>query len=307
MVSFSIIIPTYNYGHLISFALDSVICQLENAPNLMLEVIIIDDCSTDNTLQVLEQYSTFPFIKILANHENLGPAKSRNKAISNSAGQYILFLDADDMLTPNSLQTIMDFVQSHNLPDMVIADHNSVVRANDGKIVIKKIIKNDKLSSSKQQRFIDYLFKKSISLSAGSMIFKKEILNTFKFCEETKLNEDIPLFAHAIVNYDCQYLPFSTVSILKHNNSLRNNHKLLNEEINVNHLTEIIFDERYIPREVLHLKNSYLSLRYLSLFRSYYLAEQYKQARKIYWRAIRVRWQNIFKMNYLVKYLRSFC
>ena len=303
MTQISIIIPTYNYGHYIRYALHSILEQLKDS-DLDVEILVIDDCSTDNTRQIIEQYSQYSFIKVLVNNQNLGPAKSRNKAITEASGQYILFLDADDMLTAGSLQTIVDFISTHDLPEVIISDHHSVVRANNSEMIIKKTINNTHLSQSKNQRFKDYLFHKRLSIGAGSIIFNKSVLDKFKFCEKAKLNEDIPLFAHAVVNFDCKYLPFSTANIFKHADSLRNHHQLLSEEMNTQRLTEIIFDPQYIPAELMYLKNRFLSLRYLSLFRSYYLAKQYSKAKEIYLKAIKIHWQNVFKVSYLGKFLR---
>ena len=303
MTQISIIIPTYNYGHYIRYALHSILEQLKDS-DLDVEILVIDDCSTDNTRQIIEQYSQYPFVKVIVNSQNLGPAKSRNKAIAQASGQYIIFLDADDMLTAGSLRAIVNFINTHNLPEIIITDHHSVIRANNSEVIIKKIIKNTNLSPSKNQRFQDYLINKSLSIGAGSIVFNKSVLDKFKFCEEAKLNEDIPLFAHAVVNFDCKYLPFCTVNIFKHADSLRNHHQLLSEEVNTQRLTEIIFDARYIPSELMYLKNRFLSLRYLSLFRSYYLAKQYSKAKEIYLKSIKIHWLNVFKVSYLGKFLR---
>lgn len=91
MVSISVIIPIFNMGQYIGNAIESLIKQsLKN-----LEIICIDDGSTDNSLEVLKTYDYLPNIKIIS-IENSGSGVARNIGISNATGKYVCFLDADD-------------------------------------------------------------------------------------------------------------------------------------------------------------------------------------------------------------------
>ena len=92
MKKVSVIIPCYNQSEYIEEAILSVVNQ--TYPNI--EIICIDDCSSDNSAQIIkslvEQYKNIVF---LSNIENVGVVKSRNKAVEVSTGQYILPLDGD--------------------------------------------------------------------------------------------------------------------------------------------------------------------------------------------------------------------
>ena len=85
----SILIPVYNQESLIERCINSIPKRDD------IEIIVVDDCSTDNTLKVLEKFDN---IKIIKNETNLGIGSTRNKLLDNASGDYIFFLDSDDYL-----------------------------------------------------------------------------------------------------------------------------------------------------------------------------------------------------------------
>lgn len=111
-VKYSIIIPTYNSAKEIEKAIDSV--KKQTFKNY--EIIVIDDCSTDNTLDVLKEIDD---IKVIKNQENIKAGGSRNKGIEASKGEYIIFLDADDYLAENDTLEKIDNVIGKDTPDIV--------------------------------------------------------------------------------------------------------------------------------------------------------------------------------------------
>jgi glycosyltransferase involved in cell wall biosynthesis len=95
----SVIIPTYNGARTIRRAIESIINQ---TIKIKTEILICDDCSTDNTIEICQQYSE---CKIFRNIEHSGgPNKGRNIGIKNATGDIISFLDQDDTWFPNKLE-----------------------------------------------------------------------------------------------------------------------------------------------------------------------------------------------------------
>ena len=95
----SVIIPTYNYAHLLPRALASVFVQMADD----VELIVVDDGSTDATPEVLASHAArYPQLQILA-QLNAGAAAARNHGIRAARGRYALLLDADDELLPGAL------------------------------------------------------------------------------------------------------------------------------------------------------------------------------------------------------------
>ncbi|CAM4241385.1 glycosyltransferase family 2 protein [Kerstersia similis] len=97
---FSIIMPAYNCADTIKESIESVLKQTHDA----FELLIINDCSTDDTAAVITEFSERdPRIHILHQANNSGVAKTRNRAIDIAKGQYIAFLDSDDLWLPEKL------------------------------------------------------------------------------------------------------------------------------------------------------------------------------------------------------------
>jgi glycosyltransferase involved in cell wall biosynthesis len=103
----SIITPMFNSEAYISDAIKSVINQTYKN----WELLLIDDCSTDKTLEIAQSFlDKYPNIKLLINPTNLGAAITRNRGIEAAKGDYIAFLDGDDLWKPEKLQKQLDFL-----------------------------------------------------------------------------------------------------------------------------------------------------------------------------------------------------
>jgi teichuronic acid biosynthesis glycosyltransferase TuaG len=109
----SVITAAYNCAAYIEQTIKSV--QNQTLPDW--EMIIIDDNSTDNTLQIIkEKASADARIKYLINDTNLGPAKTRNKGIELARGRYLAFLDGDDLWEENFIEVSLDFMIINGYP-----------------------------------------------------------------------------------------------------------------------------------------------------------------------------------------------
>lgn len=117
MTPVSVIIPSYNYAEYVGCALES--CLEQHYPNL--EVIVVDDASTDNTRQYFKNPSLSEIreIRYVRLGRNVGYSAAKNVGIRASTGKYIVTLDADDMLTPDSLHRRADHLDAHPEVDMV--------------------------------------------------------------------------------------------------------------------------------------------------------------------------------------------
>ena len=115
----SVIMPAYNSADFIAEAIQSVLHQFH--PNW--ELLIIDDASEDNTVEIIKKFaSADPRIQLFQNKTNQGTGVSRNIGIKAAQGSYISFLDADDLWLPKKLETQLDFMKSHDL-DMTYSSY----------------------------------------------------------------------------------------------------------------------------------------------------------------------------------------
>ena len=105
----SIIMPSYNTAKYISESIKSV--QAQTHTNW--ELIIVDDCSTDNTDEIISEFLSDSRIRYIKNEQNSGAAVSRNRALREAKGKWIAFLDSDDLWLPDKLEKQIRFMQEN--------------------------------------------------------------------------------------------------------------------------------------------------------------------------------------------------
>ena len=111
LISISVVIPVYNVENYLRECLDSILKQTIGN----LEIIIVNDGSTDTSYQICQEYARMDKRIILLNGENKGVSHARNAALDVATGDYILFVDADDCLTDTSLKTIANVCEKSEL------------------------------------------------------------------------------------------------------------------------------------------------------------------------------------------------
>ena len=114
----SVIIPVYNGEKTVKKAIDSVLNQ--NFPKNFLEIIVVNDGSTDNTLKILKTYGRQ--IKII-NQKNQGAVRAANRGFKKAKGKYVIKLDADDYFEPDILKEMADVLNENLDIDFVYCDY----------------------------------------------------------------------------------------------------------------------------------------------------------------------------------------
>jgi teichuronic acid biosynthesis len=105
----SIIMPSYNTAEYIAETIQSVLSQTYKN----WELIIVDDCSTDNTDAIVKPFLVDERIRYLKNEQNSGAALSRNRALREAKGRWIAFLDSDDLWMPEKLEKQISFMETN--------------------------------------------------------------------------------------------------------------------------------------------------------------------------------------------------
>ncbi len=192
----SIIIPTFNSENYIAECLESLFdLNLDNY-----EVIVIDDGSTDRTVDIIKSYDTQLIIQ-----KNQGPSSARNHGIRISNGLYVTFLDSDDIRTKNSIETQLTFLQENTDFDII-----------QGTLSYLLLIENAWISSK-----IDPIKSNSLSTSViKSFVFDKVGL----FNENLLYCEDIEWFARCgEKNIKIFYSDIHSINYRRHDKNLTNN------------------------------------------------------------------------------------
>lgn len=130
-VDITVILPTYNRSELLHRAVASVLNQTLN----QLELIVIDDGSTDHTATTVEKFAAKDPRVIYIRTEHAGACKARNAGIDRARGKYIAFQDSDDYWQPHFLETLHKIARSRNDQDVVFCTH--LVQHIDGRMRIK--------------------------------------------------------------------------------------------------------------------------------------------------------------------------
>ena len=117
LMKVSVVTASYNYQDYIKEAIQSVLNQTYKD----LELIIVDDCSTDNSVQVINSYKD-DRIKLFVNEKNLGLQKTVKRGIENASGEWIVFLESDDILKPDNIEKKVRIAQKYKDVNLIFND-----------------------------------------------------------------------------------------------------------------------------------------------------------------------------------------
>ena len=150
--SISVVVPTYNCGKYICETIESILNQTYE----FFEIIVVDDGSTDDTRKVLKPYIEGEKLRYFY-QENKGPSAARNRGILKANGEYIAFLDADDLWANNYLEQCIDCL-CENSDDLVMTDNYDYVYSKDGALIDKKY-SSKKKKVANENRLYEMLFR----------------------------------------------------------------------------------------------------------------------------------------------------
>jgi len=171
----SVVLPVYNCERYISQSINSVLAQ--SYKNL--ELIIIDDCSTDNTLLICKEFVDSR-VRIFTSSENSGgPARGRNLGVQLALGEYIAFIDADDIWSPIKLCS-----------QLQILAYENTYMVSSKKIIIKNFLNEDCIfDERKQMDTTEVSYKDLLILNCipnSSVLIRKSKIINLKFEEDKK-------------------------------------------------------------------------------------------------------------------------
>ena len=183
----SVIIPTYNRAKLIKNTLESVFSQTYTN----YEVIIVDNCSTDNTQELLQPLVDEGKIRFIKHDQNYERARSRNTGMENARGNYLLFLDSDDLLVPTALETLSAIAEKFPVSE-IIAGTFQVIDENEKATGLNNLTRvNREIRDSNVYLQIirnlyfpmgSYIIKKEAALSIKGFDTSLEAGEDFDFC-----------------------------------------------------------------------------------------------------------------------------
>ena len=178
----SVLLPTYNAEKYISDSLESITQQTYKDFN----ILIIDDCSTDNTFNIIKRYKERDSrIQIFRNSKNLGVVQTRNKLFDLSKSEYLAICDADDLYARNRLQVQLDFLKVNKDIDAV---SSNFIHGIGSSSICKFPLETNLISA--------YLYLKNVFPNPGAMI-RKSSLNqiNIKYREDYQYASDFDFWS----------------------------------------------------------------------------------------------------------------
>jgi glycosyltransferase involved in cell wall biosynthesis len=285
----SIIIPTYNYAGFLPTAIQSCLNQTYKT----IEIIVIDDGSTDNTKEIAEHYGDRI---IYIRQDNAGVSSARNRGLERAAGDFIAFLDADDYLTENAIEIRFNALRRKPLAGTAITETYSQ-KGTD--ISCKPRFRNDIMSD----KFYEDLLLGRFPFGTCAALIRSSIAKQFKFPTGISNGEDVVYFTKIFFIAPVYYLTEPTATTLWHSDSLRHNIEELKRQ-GVS-LMQVIFDDPFYRGAIEHLRKDYTANRHLELFRKLYLNGEKKIAREHYRKALSLKPDRIFELDYLIKFIKA--
>ena len=200
----SVIIPVYNTGQYLAYCLDSVINQTYQN----LEIILVNDGSTDNSLQIAQQYSDRDKRIQILNQENQGVSAARNFGISRANGEYIGFVDSDDWISPDMYQhlfSLLDLYGADISEAEIIRATNEGVRINPEETQINVYTQQEYLKKffkiqSQETVYYSYnkLYKKSVLTNDQFPLYKvgEDVVSAFKAALRSNriVSSNVPIY-----------------------------------------------------------------------------------------------------------------
>lgn len=264
MKTIGVIIPNYNSGTYIKRCLDSLLEQ-EYRVN---EIIVVDDCSTDESKKIVKEYTEKNNnIILLENGKNMGVSYSRNKGIEHTKSEYIMFCDSDDWYEKQATKRMMEKVEKDSA-DFVLAGY--YITYKDGRKLEVKYNNLNNIEIDKETT-ISYL-----PITSSSKLIKKSILveHNIKYPEGIKNCEELPVipvagfYAKKVVyideclynyfqrensasNHELQDLSFYDITYEKFKSNLPQEYR---NSINIRMVEHLLYSKTYSLIKEKHLK-----------------------------------------------------
>jgi len=311
MPKVSVIIPTYNRAELLREAIDSVLAQTYKD----FELIVVDDNSTDNTKDVVEgDTKNFQNIRYTVNRHKKGASGSRNTGIELASGEWIAFLDSDDLWREDKLQLQMSLAEKDDNIGFIFTNFSCFPEENKEHFIFARYEdkKYKTLFSEKYWAITDnsfYIQKKPIfpvvlktllQIKTPSIIVKRSLLSDIRYDEELVINEDIALALR--VNLKCifGYIDLPLVKIRRHNENVDltvpEEEKTRSALRFCDNLAALLKSGQVLSREGRESIKFAISRFYFDIGYSYRLKGDFDNAKMYYLKAIR----RCFNPKYLI-------
>ncbi len=292
-MSFSIIIPCYNAAQTLARAIDSLLVQQEWLDN----IVLMDDGSADDTPKIAKDYQLrYPNLIEYHAQTNQGPGKARNQGVIYARGEYILFLDADDALTPNCLSTFCQAFADFPSIDLMIAGYTA--------IHAEKEYSKYPTRFQNSSLLLQALWFGKFSACGGAIALRRHCCSYAHYPETIRHGEDLVFFTHLMAKFQVHMLPFIALRVFHSSNSLRHDKLSTLEEAEA--IVPLLFNSQYLNETLMKFQAEYHAKYLLSLARTAIKLKQYAQARRFLAKAYPLHAASFYQLKALKAFIIAY-
>ena len=183
----SVIVPVYNTEKYLHRCIDSILAQTFTD----LELLLIDDGSTDNSATIWDEYAAKDSRVRVFHKENGGVSAARNVGLDNAKGKWITFVDADDWIEDNAFE----YFKNTHAEDVIV---NPYFESYEGKIYVKDCASLSITSSLQKEAFLKRYLHTGLLTTVCSKIYKRDIIGDIRFDKNIIVGEDTLFFLNII-------------------------------------------------------------------------------------------------------------
>lgn len=194
-ITFSVVIPLFNKEKTIITCVESVLGQ----KLLPKEIIVVDDKSTDGSLEKLQSLGS-PLVKVFSQDNNRGPSFARNFGVNVATGSHIVFLDADDIISPIYLSEALKVICGSSFRVFGVGYTHSLEK-------LRTTAETLTWEQLPKLAYYTYSNRKTKILTSSSVIIEKNILKNYQFLEDVRFGEDVLLWCLISENFEICYCP----------------------------------------------------------------------------------------------------
>ena len=224
----SVVVASYNHAEYLEQRMDSLINQTYQN----IEILVIDDCSTDGSVEVLRKYQTHPKVKLIIREKNGGWVTVSNQGVAMSSGEFIIFANCDDSCDPQMIEQLVKALCENPTAGIsycrsLMIDEDGVLLGNDFSVREKsfriRCAQDVLLNRKEMSRF---LLHSCVIPNLSAALFRREcymasggLTSAYKVCS------DWSLFLRVVENYDIFYIVQPLNEFRQHKTTIRSSTK----------------------------------------------------------------------------------
>jgi glycosyltransferase involved in cell wall biosynthesis len=220
----SVVVTSYNHAQFMASRMESLLNQTYQS----IEILVIDDCSTENNVEILRGYESHPKVRLLINSENRGLVPTINQGIEMTLGEFVIIAQCDDSCDPRMIEKLVGVLEQHPKAGMAfcrsqLIDEFDQLLGDDFLIRERsfrsRCVTNTLLSSAEMNRF---LLNSCVIPNMSALLIRRDCLAVVgKLSDEYSVCVDWDLYFRVVERYDVAYVAEPLNKFRQHKNSIR--------------------------------------------------------------------------------------